>query len=117
MLVMSLLLLIGCEKGSYVIHDGSLKHEENIYTGEYKSFDGYIEYSLGELKDVHLKYSISTKSGNLKIYFLDEKREHIKVVDGETGGDLRETFKNKQRVWLKLEATKHEGSYSIELLQ
>lgn len=116
-LMLILLVLLGCERGSYKIHRGELIHKENKYIGEYKSFDGHIEYYLGELQEVNLIYSVSTKSGEFRICVLNEKREVIKSINGKIDGNIKEIFRNKQNIWLKLEGNNHEGSYLIELLR
>ncbi len=118
-LVITMLICTACERGSYTIRDGELKHEENLYKGEYKRFDGHIEYSLGQLEKIDLKYSVVTKSGELKIYILDEQKNVVKSIVEIAGGDgeIKERFQKEQKVILKIEGNKHEGSYLLELLQ
>lgn len=118
-LVISMLICVACERGSYTIHGGKLKHEEDLYKGEYEKFDGYIEYSLGQLDKIHLKYSVVTKSGELNIYILDEEKNIVKSISGIPNGDdeVKEEFLKEQKLILKIDGNKHEGSYLIELLQ
>lgn len=108
---------MGCEKGSYTIRNGNIVHENNIYKGEYEEFDGYVQYFLKNIDEIHFEFSIVTKSGDLKIYVLDENEEVISSIDGASDGMIKKKFSNKQTISIKLVGYAHEGSYLLELVK
>lgn len=108
---------ISCEKGSYQIINGELKHEDNIYYGEYEKFDGEIEYSLGEISEIYINYLIYTESGNLKFSILDSNKDVLVSVNGdeEELGEISKVLDEKEKIYLKIEEKNHKGNFLIEV--
>lgn len=113
MISMLLVLLPSCQKGSYTIREGKLEETAGTYAGEYKSFDGYIEYALGQQGEVDLSYEIDTISGKLQIYVVNKDKE-VLLESGEVMiGRLSAKLEEETKVYLRIQGENHEGSFFV----
>jgi|LSQX01.2.fsa_nt_gb hypothetical protein len=111
-----LVMLTGCQRGSYAIQSGKIDRKGKVYSGEYKRFNGFKSYSLGKARNITINYTITTKAGELRVDVLNENEQVVSSVTQQKEGQLTALVDKEQKLLLRIEGVNHQGMFHLEVI-
>ena len=115
-LVLSMVILVGCSGGSYLITIGDIDTTGNSITGSYEKFDGHYfkKVKLEEGQNLKVKFYTVTEEGSIAAQVEDPSGEVILQLEGQDDAQEKEIAINRTGTYsMKVTADKHKGSFQL----
>lgn len=115
--ILSLILLVGCEGGSYMVIKGEVDANKNSITGDYNKFSGkyYKRLKLKRNDKIFVKFENETKKGSLKANLTDSDGEEIFSMNGlDKANEKRFIIKKDGYYKMRVIADDHKGSFNLQ---
>ena len=107
--VLVLALLVGCERGAYLIKSGDISKTDSLISGDYENFRGYKKFNLQVDKGIYdFDIDSRTEEGDLEIYI-----DGISIFDSNQDTQENLVLALNQDSSLKIEGKGHKGEFSL----